>query len=77
MSSLDSIAPIISSAVFTIIFKESITDLPGACFFVQAALAFIPIFVIFWIDLFTVIPSNDTKQNDKPHADVYEGTTNL
>ena len=77
MSSLDSIAPMISSALFTIIFKESITDLPCACFFVQAALVFIPIFVIFWIDLFAVVPSNDTKQNEKPHDDVYEGTTHL
>ena len=77
MSLINSIAPIISSAVFTIVFKKSITDLPGACFFVQAALVFIPIFVIFWIDLFTVVPSNDTKQNDKPHDDVYEGTTDL
>ena len=77
MSSIDSIAPIISSGVFTTIFKETITDLPGACFFVQAILVFTPIFVIFWIDLFTVVPSNDTKQNDKPHVDVYEGTTHL
>ena len=64
MSSIDSATPFISSAVFSVIFKKTIADFPGACFFVQAVLLFIPIFVIFWIDLFTKVPS-DIKNNSK------------
>ena len=66
MSSIDSATPFLSSAIFSVIFKKTISDFPGACFFVQATLLLIPIFVIFWIDLFTKVPS-DIKNNPKKH----------
>lgn len=65
MSTVQSIAPIISSALFTFIFKETITAFPGACFYVQGALALPAICVNIWIAKFTILPNEVKKNNEQ------------
>ena len=61
---VQSIAPIISSALFTFVFKETITVFPSACFFVQGTLMLPAICVNIWIAKFTILPSQ-IKKDDK------------
>lgn len=63
MSLIDAVTPLIASSLFTSIFAATMDTMPGMAFLVIAAMLMIPIFVMFWIDIYTVVP--DLGQNRK------------
>ena len=65
MSAIDSVAPMVSSILFTNLFNATMDSMPGFSFIIVAGLLVIPFFVIFWIDLYTVLPDfSKTKTKD-------------
>ena len=69
MSALDTLAPMISSTVFTYIFKYTINTYPGAVYLVTAFLILVPIYVMMWIDLYTERPLYEGEGHRKHHQD--------
>ena len=53
MAALDTLAPVISTTLFTIIFKYTIDTWPGTVYLVISVLVTFPIFSMMWIDLYT------------------------
>ena len=65
VSTLDQIVPVISSTMFTYIFKYTIETYPGTIFEVTALLTLIPINIMMWIDLFTERPLGERKVDEE------------
>jgi len=65
MTALDTVAPMISSTIFTYIFKHTMDSYPGTVYQLTAFLIFFPIFIMMWIDLFTERPKTDDKKGDR------------
>ena len=63
MSVIDSLAPLMSSAVFTNVFKHTMDTLPGLSFLIICGMLLIPYFSTFWIDLYTVLPDFNENQS--------------
>lgn len=62
MSAIDSTAPFIASAFFTYIFKATMDNYPGTCFLIQSTMLLVPITIVMWVDLYTVVPEEKRKK---------------
>ncbi|XP_054156950.1 thymic stromal cotransporter homolog, partial [Oppia nitens] len=56
MGAVDSIVPLIGSAIFTAIFKSTMDTMPGMSFLITSSLFIIPLSVLLWIHFYTVLP---------------------
>ena len=53
MAAIDTLAPVISTTLFTVIFKYTIDSWPGTVYLVICAMITFPILSMMWIDLYT------------------------
>ena len=62
MSAVDSSAPAIASIMFSFLFNATMDTMPGISFIITGGILLVPILVMIWIDLYTVLPDLYLKQ---------------
>jgi len=63
MSVIDSVVPLIASAIFTTVFRATMDTIPGLCFIITGGFLIIPFLIMIWIDIYT---KNINFENKKP-----------
>lgn len=76
MTALDTTAPMLASTLYNFVFKYTINSYPGAVFQITAILMFIPIWIVMWIDLFTVRPTDEIKGKHRNRNNLNAGNNN-
>jgi len=75
---IDSVMPLVASAIFTTAFRATIDTMPGFCFIITGGLLIIPFLVMMWIDIYTKNFNFDNKKpKDEESNDVIVAKTRM